>query len=143
MSIHKDLNKMTTLAVHFADEHKVNYNIVLLNPVNGEFDPQQSTYEVVTDSYFETERPNAIIIDTTDSISSRTKLDEVDNGFKLQAPEPFRIAPEPFRITNSHRDKLPFVVIPTQYRRSEPKVQNNDPCLCGSGKKFKNCCKNN
>ena len=25
-------------------------------------------------------------------------------------------------------------------RRSEPKVGRNDPCLCGSGKKFKKCC---
>lgn len=26
------------------------------------------------------------------------------------------------------------------YVRSEPKVGRNDPCLCGSGKKFKKCC---
>lgn len=25
------------------------------------------------------------------------------------------------------------------YRRSEPKVGRNDPCHCGSGKKFKKC----
>jgi uncharacterized protein len=25
-------------------------------------------------------------------------------------------------------------------RRSEPKVGRNDPCFCGSGKKFKKCC---
>jgi len=25
-------------------------------------------------------------------------------------------------------------------KRSEPKVGRNDPCPCGSGKKFKNCC---
>jgi uncharacterized protein YecA (UPF0149 family) len=24
-------------------------------------------------------------------------------------------------------------------RRSEPKVGRNDPCFCGSGKKFKKC----
>lgn len=30
---------------------------------------------------------------------------------------------------------------PPQYIRSEPKVQNNTPCKCGSGKKFKKCCK--
>jgi uncharacterized protein len=30
---------------------------------------------------------------------------------------------------------------PTEpYRRSEPKTGRNDPCSCGSGKKFKNCC---
>jgi SEC-C motif-containing protein len=26
------------------------------------------------------------------------------------------------------------------YRREEPKVGRNDPCACGSGKKFKKCC---
>jgi preprotein translocase subunit SecA len=25
--------------------------------------------------------------------------------------------------------------------RTEPKVGRNQPCPCGSGKKFKNCCK--
>jgi uncharacterized protein YecA (UPF0149 family) len=25
-------------------------------------------------------------------------------------------------------------------RRTEPKVGRNDPCPCGSGKKFKKCC---
>ena len=27
-----------------------------------------------------------------------------------------------------------------QYKRESPKVGRNDPCLCGSGKKFKKCC---
>ncbi len=26
------------------------------------------------------------------------------------------------------------------YRRAEPKIGRNDPCTCGSGKKFKKCC---
>jgi len=29
---------------------------------------------------------------------------------------------------------------PPEPRRSEPKVGRNDPCPCGSGKKFKKCC---
>ncbi len=28
----------------------------------------------------------------------------------------------------------------TPVRRTEPKVGRNDPCTCGSGKKFKKCC---
>ncbi len=28
----------------------------------------------------------------------------------------------------------------TPYRREEPKVGRNDPCPCGSGKKYKKCC---
>ncbi len=27
----------------------------------------------------------------------------------------------------------------TPYRREEPKLGRNDPCFCGSGKKFKKC----
>ena len=30
--------------------------------------------------------------------------------------------------------------IPETVRRSTPKVGRNDPCSCGSGKKYKNCC---
>ena len=29
---------------------------------------------------------------------------------------------------------------PKQVIRSEPKMKRNDPCSCGSGKKFKKCC---
>jgi SEC-C motif domain protein len=29
---------------------------------------------------------------------------------------------------------------PAQYRRETPKVGRNDPCPCGSGKKYKKCC---
>ncbi|MDD5922698.1 MAG: preprotein translocase subunit SecA [Eubacteriales bacterium] len=29
---------------------------------------------------------------------------------------------------------------PETYRRAQPKVGRNDPCPCGSGKKYKNCC---
>ena len=26
-------------------------------------------------------------------------------------------------------------------KRAHPKIYNNDKCICGSGKKFKNCCR--
>lgn len=29
----------------------------------------------------------------------------------------------------------------TESVRTEPKIHNNDPCPCGSGKKYKKCCK--
>jgi hypothetical protein len=32
---------------------------------------------------------------------------------------------------------------PETYRRSEPKIGRNDPCRCGSGKKYKRCCLGN
>lgn len=41
-------------------------------------------------------------------------------------------------------DKIYYVdgvaLRPTAYRRPGPKVGRNDPCPCGSGKKYKKCC---
>ena len=57
---------------------------------------------------------------------------------------------EDFPFNNSYLD-LDFTRIhpdfntypkPSQYKREAPKVHNNDLCACGSGKKFKKCCKN-
>ena len=39
-------------------------------------------------------------------------------------------------ITNSPEGR-------TQQRSSKPAVGRNDPCPCGSGKKYKNCCGRN
>lgn len=35
------------------------------------------------------------------------------------------------------------LVAPEPYRRAEPRIGRNDPCPCGSGRKFKKCCQNN
>ena len=32
--------------------------------------------------------------------------------------------------------------VPKTVRRDEPKVGRNDPCPCGSGRKYKKCCLN-
>ncbi|MFA5144165.1 MAG: preprotein translocase subunit SecA [Candidatus Omnitrophota bacterium] len=39
----------------------------------------------------------------------------------------------------SYAGQLPQERVPT-YKREEPKVGRNDPCPCGSGKKYKKCC---
>jgi uncharacterized protein YecA (UPF0149 family) len=31
-------------------------------------------------------------------------------------------------------------VKPAPFKRDQPKVKPNDPCPCGSGKKYKKCC---
>lgn len=31
-------------------------------------------------------------------------------------------------------------IIRESFKREEPKIGRNDPCLCGSGKKYKKCC---
>lgn len=68
MSIYKDLKAMTELALHQAKEHNCNYNIIISNAVNGKFDFFASTYEMVADSYFNRERPNCILVHTTDEL---------------------------------------------------------------------------
>ncbi len=37
-------------------------------------------------------------------------------------------------------DRRPLYALPEPYVRQEPKVGRNDPCPCGSGKKYKKCC---
>jgi uncharacterized protein len=42
---------------------------------------------------------------------------------------------------NIHKEALdPDEYYPETYVRPEPKVGRNDPCPCGSGRKFKKCC---
>lgn len=46
-----------------------------------------------------------------------------------------------------HEDRLYYVEgtahKPVGYRREGPKIGRNDPCPCGSGKKYKKCCGKN
>jgi len=42
-------------------------------------------------------------------------------------------------LSGPYKGQLPQENIPT-YKREEPKVGRNDPCPCGSGKKYKKCC---
>ncbi len=42
-------------------------------------------------------------------------------------------------VLKNFREYLPTPNV-EQYQRTEPKIQRNEPCPCGSGKKYKNCC---
>lgn len=48
----------------------------------------------------------------------------------------------PFDIRQDNIIQFPTEYSET-YRRSEPKIGRNDPCPCGSGKKYKHCCGKN
>ena len=37
-------------------------------------------------------------------------------------------------------DDAPIPDVPVEQAQAEDKVGRNDPCSCGSGKKFKKCC---
>ena len=69
MDIHHDLKSITLVALSYAKEHNVNYNIIMMNHVDGKFSHSAgSTYEFVRDSYFEKERPFAVILHRTDDL---------------------------------------------------------------------------
>jgi len=48
-----------------------------------------------------------------------------------------KLAPEMFE---SEKDEEQIELFPKPYTRPGPKVGRNDPCPCGSGKKYKKCC---
>ena len=43
-------------------------------------------------------------------------------------------------MTAKEKMAIPPQIMPEQVRRETPKVGRNDPCPCGSGKKYKKCC---
>jgi len=138
--MHKDLETIKLAALHYAKEHKCNYNIIILNPNDkGEFDPITSTYELVTDSYFDKLRENAIILFRTDELIS----EEVRESFEHPLPISIHKLMD-FGITNhlTPIDKW-IPTRPPQYIRETPKIQRNSLCTCGSGKKYKKCCGSN
>ncbi|WP_027369262.1 preprotein translocase subunit SecA [Desulfovermiculus halophilus] len=47
---------------------------------------------------------------------------------------------EPDRLQFSGGDETAASTNPEPFRRESPKVGRNDPCPCGSGKKYKKCC---
>ncbi|MFO7953104.1 MAG: DnaJ domain-containing protein [Bacillota bacterium] len=60
--------------------------------------------------------------------------------FKKRAPEEYDFAGEEENMLDEPFDESldePFI---ETYTRSQPKVGRNEPCPCGSGKKYKKCC---
>lgn len=71
MSIHTNLEDLKAIAIYNAKEHNCNYNIIIHNAVDGEFKEGESTYEFVRDSYFETDRPNCVLLHKTDDLINK------------------------------------------------------------------------
>ncbi len=79
--------------------------------------------------------------DMFQSLMDRVKQEVVDILFKIQIASPDQVEEmqkeEEQDLTFSHSDES----TPKQpVRRASQKVQRNDPCPCGSGKKYKKCC---
>lgn len=154
MSVYKNLETMTQVAIHQAKEHNCNYNVILMNPdENGEFSESNgSTYEMVADSFFNKERSNVKLIYKTDDLIAQEESEPVDEEFP-EIPEMFMgnhdlFGPEPYLFTNPYENFSEFEPISEKQRnikhvpvRTTPKYSNNEPCPCESGKKYKKCCK--
>ena len=94
-----------------------------------------------------------------DQIKSTVAKTVIRVQIRTDGPAPGSATPR--RIIETHREGLSFgamaaaqqqaarrsvnagAVSPVQVIRSAPKVGRNDPCPCGSGKKYKNCCGRN
>ena len=94
-----------------------------------------------------------------DQIKSTVAKTVIRVQIKNEGPAPRTAAPR--KIVETHREGLSFgamaanqvqaarsganagAVAPVQVIRTAPKVGRNDPCPCGSGKKYKNCCGRN
>ena len=79
--------------------------------------------------------------DMFSAMMDRIKLDSLDRLFHVQAvrtdtPEPALRAPQRTRMT-FNRGEAPEA--PKTVHREREKVGRNDPCPCGSGKKYKKC----
>ena len=110
--------------------------------------------------YFEELMNNVRLQICTGLFRSASNLESFENMLALlsrtaqavgpsDAPAPTRSAPPPPQITTTVTSSGPAptaaapeqeIVLPkVTIRREVPKVGRNDPCPCGSGKKFKNC----
>lgn len=66
-------------------------------------------------------------------------LEDVEIAFGIREK---RSTPPPIYNSSLFEKMMPLSQISITQVRTEPKVGRNDPCPCGSGKKFKKCCSN-
>lgn len=50
---------------------------------------------------------------------------------------------EVYKLVNHYAERQPKNRDKTVEVRDEPKIQRNEPCICGSGLKYKKCCGSN
>ena len=62
---------------------------------------------------------------------------DIDDDLEKLAPDLI-----PFSVEELHRERLAQAGAPPPANQNLKKVGRNDPCPCGSGKKFKKCCLN-
>lgn len=76
-----------------------------------------------------------MVFTTDDGRSSLERLDEEElETLKRSLPSSVR------KLHAFWQARLGLAASTDPFRHSEPQVGRNDPCVCGSGKKFKKCC---
>ncbi|NLI93096.1 MAG: DnaJ domain-containing protein [Peptococcaceae bacterium] len=71
-----------------------------------------------------------------DSVLNPKKEQHLFDTYNKKYKKYKKLCPERF----DDEDEEGCELLQQPYRRSEPKVGRNDPCPCGSGKKYKKCC---
>lgn len=143
-NIHKDYDAIKLYADHCSTEHNCNYNVIISNPdTNGEFGAH-STYECVTDSYFENKTESERNCKIIYSTGTPTEENDFDNMFgdNVYMGEALKIE-NPYFGLDSHLTNKNKKMIPQTHPIIKDKVPSrNDKCVCGSGNKYKKCCIN-
>ncbi len=75
--------------------------------------------------------------DLSDEELSLLESAEQREALALQIPDSLANI---YRFWLPHRKEVHELMLASTYQRESPKVGRNDPCPCGSGKKFKKCC---
>ncbi|MBS3949983.1 MAG: tetratricopeptide repeat protein [Peptococcaceae bacterium] len=73
--------------------------------------------------------------DFFDRILNRKQEQYLHDDYRKRFEKYQSLCPERFAGGNDRNDPTP-----QPYVRPEPKIGRNDPCFCGSGKKYKKCC---
>lgn len=71
-----------------------------------------------------------------EEIAGRTEDESVIEAMDVLCDSAQQILENDFEFGNPFAD----VVSEQPYIRNAPKIGRNDPCICGSGKKYKKCC---
>ena len=80
----------------------------------------------------EVEQAEQIVEEMQDSLENKKKADLKFDHSNYEE-EPFGQEKNGLTKTKHSSDTIPF-------KRDIPKVGRNEPCPCGSGKKYKHCC---
>jgi hypothetical protein len=64
----------------------------------------------------------------------------IEQGVEAISPARARLLAEALRLAERHGDPHGYLASVPQPTRRAPRVGRNDPCPCGSGRKFKRCC---